>query len=158
VCARNKAADSTQSGTHVAHCIVLGVHQNDLKVLVCGVLQARSMHRDGWSAAVSAGCWPPTVGATYTPPHATTFLPCSAGPSQSGAAEGCWTRPASQCVFSLPHLVDPVRVQHTEGTQLAAGALLCHRAVVAVGLQLGDTLVDGLTIHNTLRRTGRSTQ
>lgn len=47
-------------------------------------------------------------------------------------------------------LVNPVRVQHTQATALAANALLSHVAQVASGLQLGDTLVDGLAVDNAL--------
>eukprot|EP00955_Chlamydomonas_euryale_P084218 363937-Chlamydomonas_euryale.AAC.13 len=49
------------------------------------------------------------------------------------------------------YLVDPVRVENPHTPDLAANALLRHRAQVAGGLQLRDTLVDGLAVDNTLR-------
>lgn len=52
------------------------------------------------------------------------------------------------------HLVHPVAVQHAQAAAAAAHALLGKGAVVAVGLELGDTLVDGLAVHDTLRATG----
>lgn len=49
------------------------------------------------------------------------------------------------------YLVDPVRVQHTETSALAAHTLLCDVTQVTCWLQLGDTLAGWLTVHNTLR-------
>lgn len=48
------------------------------------------------------------------------------------------------------HLVDPVRVEHTKASDLAADTLLSHGAQVALGLELSDTLAGGLSVHNTL--------
>jgi hypothetical protein len=48
-------------------------------------------------------------------------------------------------------LVNPVRVEDTESTALAANSLLSKVAKVAGRLQLGDTSVDRLTIVNTLQ-------
>ncbi|KAJ8579100.1 hypothetical protein ON010_g97 [Phytophthora cinnamomi] len=48
-------------------------------------------------------------------------------------------------------LVDPVRVEHAQVRELVAGALLGHRAQVALELELVDTVVLGLTVHDTLR-------
>lgn len=47
-------------------------------------------------------------------------------------------------------LVDPVRVEHAQVRELVAGTLLGHRAQVAFELELVDTVVLGLTVHNTL--------
>ena len=49
------------------------------------------------------------------------------------------------------HLVDPVRVEHAEAAQLAAGALLGHAAQIACGLQLRHALVHRLAVHNALQ-------
>lgn len=48
------------------------------------------------------------------------------------------------------HLVNPVGVQDTQTTALAANALLSDVAQVAGGLQLGDTLAGGLAVDNAL--------
>ena len=48
-------------------------------------------------------------------------------------------------------LIDPVRVNNSETSQLSASTLLSNRPLAALELQLGDTLVCGLTIHDTLR-------
>ncbi len=63
------------------------------------------------------------------------------------------------CTHACPaaHLVHPVGVEHTQASALAAHALLCKVAVVAVGLQLCDTLVNGLAVHNALRSSSSST-
>ena len=47
-------------------------------------------------------------------------------------------------------LVDPVRVEHSQVLGVATGALLSHGAEVASILELVDTLVLGLTEHDTL--------
>jgi len=47
-------------------------------------------------------------------------------------------------------LVYPVRVEYTETTALAANTFLSQVTQVTGGLQLGNTLVDGLTVYNTL--------
>jgi hypothetical protein len=54
------------------------------------------------------------------------------------------------------HLVDPVGVQHAQAAHLAARALLGHIAQVAGGLQLGDTLVHGLTVNDALQAEGEA--
>lgn len=48
------------------------------------------------------------------------------------------------------YLIDPVRVEDTQATALAAHTLLCNVAQVAVALELRDTLVDRLAVHDTL--------
>mmetsp|Transcript_18091 Transcript_18091/g.33028 ORF Transcript_18091/g.33028 Transcript_18091/m.33028 type:complete len:240 (+) Transcript_18091:193-912(+) len=47
-------------------------------------------------------------------------------------------------------LVHPVRVEDAETTALATNALLGNAAEIAGGLELSDTLVNGLTVDNTL--------
>lgn len=47
-------------------------------------------------------------------------------------------------------LVDPVGVEHTKVAGTASDPLLGDRAEVALELQLGDTVVGGLTVHDTL--------
>ena len=49
-------------------------------------------------------------------------------------------------------LVQPVRVQHAQGAATTRGALLSHRTQVTRKLELGDTAVHGLTVHDTLLR------
>lgn len=70
VWAEHRAANNTQPGTHVAHCIVLGIHQNDLEILVCGVLQTRSMHTGpfGRQPRQQVG-WPPAARTPHTRAH-----------------------------------------------------------------------------------------
>lgn len=48
-------------------------------------------------------------------------------------------------------LIDPVRVQHAKSTTFTSYTLLSDTAEVSDRLQLGDTLVDWLSVHNTLR-------
>jgi len=48
-------------------------------------------------------------------------------------------------------LVDPVRVQYTKSTTFASYALLSNIAKVSGWFQLGNTLIDWLTINNTLQ-------
>lgn len=52
-------------------------------------------------------------------------------------------------------LVNPIRVQDTESTALAADTLLGDIAEIAGGFELSDTRVDGLTVDNTLRGENR---
>jgi hypothetical protein len=52
-------------------------------------------------------------------------------------------------VYSV--LVNPVRVENTESSALAANALLSKVTEIAGRLQLGDTSVNRLTIVNTLQ-------
>jgi mRNA-degrading endonuclease toxin of MazEF toxin-antitoxin module len=47
-------------------------------------------------------------------------------------------------------LVNPVRVQHAKAAVLASGALLCNALQRALELDLSDSLVLGLAIHDTL--------
>jgi len=56
------------------------------------------------------------------------------------------------CAASGADLVNPVGVHHTKASTLAAHALLSHAAQVAGGLELGHSLVGGLTAHHTLHR------
>jgi len=48
-------------------------------------------------------------------------------------------------------LVDPVGVQNSQSSELTPGTLLGNRAQITLKLELRNTLVLGLTIHNTLR-------
>lgn len=48
-------------------------------------------------------------------------------------------------------LIDPVRVENPKATQLATSTLFSDRPLAPLELQLGNTLVCGLTIDNTLR-------
>ena len=50
----------------------------------------------------------------------------------------------------MPYLVDPVRVEDPEAAKLASCTLLSDRPQVTLELELGNTLVLGLSIHNTL--------
>jgi hypothetical protein len=56
----------------------------------------------------------------------------------------------------LPHLVDPVRVEQAAAADLAADALLSHRAQVARRLELRDTGARGLAVHDALRVMARA--
>lgn len=47
-------------------------------------------------------------------------------------------------------LADPVRVEDSEVSAASANSLLSNSAVRSVGLELVDTLVDGLAVDNTL--------
>ena len=47
-------------------------------------------------------------------------------------------------------LTDPVGVEDSEVSAASANSLLSHSAVRSVGLELVDTLVDGLAVDNTL--------
>jgi hypothetical protein len=47
-------------------------------------------------------------------------------------------------------LVDPVRIEDSKASQLAPCSLLSNGSQTTLELQLGDTLVLGLTIYNTL--------
>jgi len=47
-------------------------------------------------------------------------------------------------------LADPVRVEHSQVSAASADSLLSDSAVRSVGLELVDTLVDGLAVDNTL--------
>ena len=47
-------------------------------------------------------------------------------------------------------LVDPVTVEYPQVGTCSAGTLLCYTAQVAHKFKLGDTLVLGLTVHDTL--------
>ncbi len=47
-------------------------------------------------------------------------------------------------------LIEPVRIHNPESTQLSSCTLLCHRPLAALELELGNSLVSGLTIHDTL--------
>lgn len=51
----------------------------------------------------------------------------------------------------LRNLVDPVRIEDPKTSQFSASTLLCYRPLATLELQLGYTLVCGLTIHNTFR-------
>jgi hypothetical protein len=62
-----------------------------------------------------------------------------------------WVYENNLKVFVDSILIDPVRVQHTESTTLASYALLGNTAKVSGWLQLGDTLIDWLSIDDTLR-------
>jgi hypothetical protein len=48
------------------------------------------------------------------------------------------------------YLIHPVRVENPESTKLTSSSLLSDRSLVPLELELGDTLVLGLTIDNTL--------
>lgn len=50
----------------------------------------------------------------------------------------------------MTHLVDPVGVEDAEAPEALAGPLLGLRLEVALELELVDTLVLGLTVHDTL--------
>ena len=49
-----------------------------------------------------------------------------------------------------PDLVDPVRVENPEASELPSGPLFGNRSQVTLELELCDTLVLGLSVHNTL--------
>jgi len=49
------------------------------------------------------------------------------------------------------YLIHPVGVENPESTKLSSSPLLCNRPLVPLELELGDTLVLGLAIDNTLR-------
>ena len=51
------------------------------------------------------------------------------------------------------NLIDPVRVEDTQASNLASNALLSYTAQVAGWLQLGDTLAGRLAIDDTLSKT-----
>ena len=48
------------------------------------------------------------------------------------------------------YLIHPVGVEHPQTTQPASSSLLSNRPLVSLKLELGDTLVLGLAINNTL--------
>lgn len=60
-------------------------------------------------------------------------------------------------VFVSGILVHPVGVQHSEVSTSSASTLLSDTAKVSLELQLVDTLVLGLTVHNTLSNRALST-
>lgn len=47
-------------------------------------------------------------------------------------------------------LINPVRVQNSQSSQLSSCSLFCHRSQATLELELGDTLILGLPINNTL--------
>jgi hypothetical protein len=49
------------------------------------------------------------------------------------------------------YLIHPVGVEHPQTTKLTSSSLLSNRPLVPLELELGDTLVLGLAIDNTLR-------
>jgi hypothetical protein len=49
-------------------------------------------------------------------------------------------------------LVDPVGIEDTQAPQLPSSALLGNALQVALGLQLGDTLVHGLAVNDSLQK------
>jgi hypothetical protein len=49
------------------------------------------------------------------------------------------------------YLIHPIGVENPESTKLASSPFLSNRPLVPLELQLGDTLVLGLAIDNTLR-------
>jgi hypothetical protein len=49
------------------------------------------------------------------------------------------------------YLIHPVGVENPESTKLTSSPLLSNRPLVPLELELGDTLVLGLAIDNTLR-------
>ena len=75
------------------------------------------------------------------PPH--PFPP--AGPQRS--------RPWFARVATAAHLVNPVGVEHAKASALATNALLSHVLEVAGSLELGDTLVHRLAVHDALQAT-----
>jgi hypothetical protein len=48
------------------------------------------------------------------------------------------------------YLIHPVGVEHPQATQPTSSSLLSNRPLVSLELELGDTLVLGLAINNTL--------
>jgi hypothetical protein len=48
-------------------------------------------------------------------------------------------------------LIYPVRVQDTKAAALTANTLFCHSSQISHGLELRDTLIDGLAIDDTLQ-------
>lgn len=50
------------------------------------------------------------------------------------------------------HLSNPVRVEYSQGSKLTASSLLCNTPQIPCRLQLGDSLVHWLSIHNTLQQ------
>lgn len=46
-------------------------------------------------------------------------------------------------------LIDPVRVQNSQSSQLSSSSLFCHGSQATLELELGDTLIFGLPINNT---------
>ena len=48
------------------------------------------------------------------------------------------------------NLVDPVRIENPQTTQLSPCSFFCNGSLAALELQLGNTLVGWLSIHNTL--------
>ena len=59
-------------------------------------------------------------------------------------------RPRMRYAWDIAHLVDPVGVQDAQSAAATAHTLLSHVAQVTGSLQLGDTLVHGLTVDDTL--------
>ena len=53
----------------------------------------------------------------------------------------------------VTYLIDPVRVEDAQASDLASNALLSNTAQVAGWLQLGDTLAGRLAIDDTLSET-----
>lgn len=48
------------------------------------------------------------------------------------------------------NLVDPVRTENSKTTQFPSSTFLSNRSLAALELKLGNSLVGGLSVHNTL--------
>lgn len=51
------------------------------------------------------------------------------------------------------YLIYPIRIENSETAQLASCALLRNALEVTLGFQLGDPLIDRLSIYDTLHKT-----
>ena len=134
--------------THLADGLVGDVNHDHLKVLVHSVLQQVAMvavvgGRRARKVWVSVG----TCTAAARPPTP----PFPAAAAHPPSAERCRAAAAHRT-----HLVHPVAVEHAQAAALAAHPLLRDVLQVARRLQLRDTLVHRLSVHDTLQQRASS--